>query len=211
MNNELLSFDEWLASVDMPDGKRRILQAAVKLFAENGFHATSTATIAKEAGLSDAAMFRHFKNKDALLESILTPLFDQLMPNFSEQFVTALHNQATTMNDLIAFIIADRWTFINKNNQVIQILLGEIMSNPAFRQQMVDALTSRFNEVLTILETRLRADQTTSPNVTSLDLVRLIVGQLATHFMMTYKFHAQLDDATVVANIIQLTQKAIRI
>ena len=211
MNNELLSFDEWLASVDMPDGKRRILQAAVKLFAENGFHATSTATIAKEAGLSDAAMFKHFKNKDALLEAILTPLFDQLMPNFSEQFVTALHNQATTMNDLIAFIIADRWTFINKNNQVIQILLGEIMSNPAFRQQMVDTLTSRFNEVLTILETRLRADQTTSPNVTSLDLVRLIVGQLATHFMMTYKFHAQLDDATVVTNIIQLTQKAIRI
>lgn len=48
-----------------------ILEAALRLFAVEGYHSTSTSKIAKEAGVSEGLIFRHFKNKEGLLEAIL--------------------------------------------------------------------------------------------------------------------------------------------
>ncbi len=55
----------------MTDKKEKILQAALKLFAEEGFRPTSTSKIAKKACVSEGLIFRHFGNKDGLLEAII--------------------------------------------------------------------------------------------------------------------------------------------
>ena len=47
------------------------MKAALELFAREGFAATSTSRIAKHAGVSEGLIFRHFKNKNGLLEAIL--------------------------------------------------------------------------------------------------------------------------------------------
>lgn len=51
--------------------KDDILQAALTLFANEGFSATSTSKVAKAAGVSEGLIFRHYKNKNGLLEAIL--------------------------------------------------------------------------------------------------------------------------------------------
>lgn len=51
--------------------QKNILASALRLFAAEGFHATSTSKIAREAGVSEGLIFRHFTNKDGLLEAIL--------------------------------------------------------------------------------------------------------------------------------------------
>ena len=57
----------------MPADARReqILQTAVNLFSQRGFKGTTTKEIAKAAGVSEAIIFRHFANKDALYGAIL--------------------------------------------------------------------------------------------------------------------------------------------
>jgi len=52
--------------------KEKILFAALKLFANEGYDATSTSKIAKAAQVSEGLIFRHFTNKKGLLEAILT-------------------------------------------------------------------------------------------------------------------------------------------
>ncbi|GAA4787842.1 hypothetical protein GCM10023231_14980 [Olivibacter ginsenosidimutans] len=47
--------------------REKIMQAALLLFAENGYADTSTKLIAKEASVSEALIFKHFENKDKLL------------------------------------------------------------------------------------------------------------------------------------------------
>jgi TetR/AcrR family transcriptional regulator len=54
-----------------PDRRYRILQAAVLLFSEKGFDATTTREIARAAGISEAVIFRHFQSKDELYAAIL--------------------------------------------------------------------------------------------------------------------------------------------
>jgi AcrR family transcriptional regulator len=57
----------------MTGDKRReqILQTAVTLFSQRGFKGTTTKEIARVAGVSEAMVFRHFENKDALYGAIL--------------------------------------------------------------------------------------------------------------------------------------------
>jgi len=51
--------------------KQDILDAALKLFTENGARATSTKSIAAAADTSEALIFKHFGTKDNLLEEII--------------------------------------------------------------------------------------------------------------------------------------------
>ena len=46
--------------------KKDILQAAMKLFAEKGVDGVSVKEIGAEAGVTDAAIYKHFTNKDAV-------------------------------------------------------------------------------------------------------------------------------------------------
>lgn len=69
-------------AVDVPDEaigrkKRRphrrdeILAAATRLFAEKGYHATGMDDIGAAAGITGPAIYRHFKNKDDILETLM--------------------------------------------------------------------------------------------------------------------------------------------
>jgi AcrR family transcriptional regulator len=52
-------------------GKRDlIINAALKLFVENGFHGTATSKIAQEAGVATGTLFQYFKSKDELVIAI---------------------------------------------------------------------------------------------------------------------------------------------
>ena len=65
-----------MARVATARGERRerILASATSLFEENGFHGAGIDDIAAAAGVTGPAIYRHFKNKDA----VLVALFDRL-------------------------------------------------------------------------------------------------------------------------------------
>ena len=50
-----------------PDARGRLLQAAVELFDDRGYDATTAAQIAERAGLTKTTLFRHFADKREIL------------------------------------------------------------------------------------------------------------------------------------------------
>ena len=52
------------------DKRQRILEAALKLFVELGFHATPTSKIAQEAGVANGTLFHYFKTKEELVVAL---------------------------------------------------------------------------------------------------------------------------------------------
>jgi AcrR family transcriptional regulator len=55
----------------MTDKQKNILEAALQLFAKEGYNGTATSKIAKKAGVSEGLIFRHFGNKAGLLDAIM--------------------------------------------------------------------------------------------------------------------------------------------
>lgn len=51
--------------------KQKIADAAQQLFAERGYESTPTLLIARQAGVSEALIFKHFGSKDQLLEYVI--------------------------------------------------------------------------------------------------------------------------------------------
>ena len=62
-----------------PDKRERILKAAIKVFAKNGFYATRVSEIAKAAGVADGTIYLYFKNKDDVLITIFQDGLEQLL------------------------------------------------------------------------------------------------------------------------------------
>jgi TetR/AcrR family fatty acid metabolism transcriptional regulator len=61
-------------------GKReRILEAAVRVFARKGFHATRVSEVAKAAGVADGAIYLYFESKDRLLISLFEHRVERLL------------------------------------------------------------------------------------------------------------------------------------
>ena len=57
---------------------RQILEAAIAVIAENGYHGSQIAKIAKEAGVADGTIYLYFKNK----EDLLIKMFAESMGEF---------------------------------------------------------------------------------------------------------------------------------
>jgi TetR/AcrR family fatty acid metabolism transcriptional regulator len=53
-----------------PEKRRAILHAAVRVFAEKGYHGCRVADVASAAGVAYGLVYHYFRNKDELLESV---------------------------------------------------------------------------------------------------------------------------------------------
>ena len=55
--------------------QQKMLRAAVKLFLEKGYEGTTTAEIARAAGMTPSSFFRAFPSKEALLLELVRRMF----------------------------------------------------------------------------------------------------------------------------------------
>ncbi len=74
-----------------------IIQAAFSLFLERGFHGTSMRQIASKAGLTVAAAYNHFKNKEKLYEAVL-----RLHQPYAHVLPALANAQGETVEELLA-------------------------------------------------------------------------------------------------------------
>lgn len=71
-------------SRDRTDKHELILEAAIRVFAQKGFHGARISDVADEAGVADGTIYLYFKNKDDLLLSIFEEKMDLLLAGLGE-------------------------------------------------------------------------------------------------------------------------------
>jgi len=67
------------------DKYHRILEAAVKVFAEQGFFQSTVSQIAREAGVADGTIYLYFKNKEDILVQFFSYKARQVFARFREE------------------------------------------------------------------------------------------------------------------------------
>jgi AcrR family transcriptional regulator len=62
-----------------PDRRRQILDAAVRVFARQGFHACRVSDIADEAGVAYGLLYHYFRSKEEVLDTVFLERWDVLL------------------------------------------------------------------------------------------------------------------------------------
>jgi len=63
----------------------QIIEAAIKVIAENGFHGSQVSKVAKAAGVADGTIYLYFKNKEDILISVFTEKMGQFVENIKNE------------------------------------------------------------------------------------------------------------------------------
>ncbi|HPE18425.1 MAG TPA: TetR/AcrR family transcriptional regulator [Tenuifilaceae bacterium] len=79
--------------------KQKIVDAALELFAEAGFHTTSISQIARKAGISKGLMYNYFESKEELLKEIVFEGIEYITQSFDPN-----HDGILTKDELLLFI-----------------------------------------------------------------------------------------------------------
>ena len=67
------------------DRRTAIIRTAQKVFVEKGFYRTTTCELAEAAGVSEALLFKHFPNKEALYTAIQMSCFKEQGSKIAER------------------------------------------------------------------------------------------------------------------------------
>ncbi|MED4224218.1 TetR/AcrR family transcriptional regulator [Neobacillus cucumis] len=114
----------------------QIIDAAVVVIAENGYHQAQVSKIAKQAGVADGTIYLYFKNK----EDILISLFEEKMGEFVEKIEEKIAGKVTAGEKLL-IMIETHFQLLSEDHHMA------IVTQLELRQSNKD-LRLRINEVL---------------------------------------------------------------
>ncbi len=115
---------------------RQIIDAAVIVIAENGYHQAQVSKIAKQAGVADGTIYLYFKNK----EDILISLFQEKMGNFVEMAEEKIVGTESAAEKL-RMIVESHFQILSEDRHLA------IVTQLELRQSNID-LRHKINEVL---------------------------------------------------------------
>ena len=98
-----------------------IMDTALRLFAEKGYHQTSISQIAREAGMSKGLMYNYFDSKEALLGEIFQEGFNQAYENFDQNQDGILQKE-----EFVDFVYRIK-SLIDGNHNFWQLLVNLIL------------------------------------------------------------------------------------
>ena len=93
----------------------RILEAAIKVFARQGFYQSTVAQIAREAGVADGTIYLYFKNKD----DILVHFFNYRTKQVFDQFRAAVNEADNSLDKLRNLIQRHLMEFQRDRNMAV--------------------------------------------------------------------------------------------
>jgi AcrR family transcriptional regulator len=93
-----------ISKLSSEERRAAIIQAVRKVFAERGFHGTTTRALADAAGVSEALLFKHFPNKEALFSAMQLSCCNAQHHGTIER-LSALEPSASTLVLMVHFLV----------------------------------------------------------------------------------------------------------
>lgn len=145
---------------NLTEKQKRVLQASLELFASQGFEATTSQQIAKRAGVSVGSVYHTFPTKQAILVAVLAPIFEGTMDTVANQFNDNTFGKGfESVEELIKVTIADRFYFADKNINVIRLMLGQMLVNSVFVEDLKNFFEQQAKQLVLPTIVRLQAEQ----------------------------------------------------
>jgi AcrR family transcriptional regulator len=104
--------------------KELIMETALELFAENGFHATSISRIAKKAGISKGLTYNYFESKQEILDELIQHGFDAIYDSLD------LNKDGIVTKEEFIHFIRHNFTLLRENMQHWKLFFSLMLQPP---------------------------------------------------------------------------------
>jgi TetR/AcrR family transcriptional regulator, fatty acid metabolism regulator protein len=133
-------------SIVQEDRRRRILSAAVRVFARRGYHGSRVGDIASEAGVAHGLLYHYFSSKDEVLETVFRENFGELLERF--RAVEAADEPAPEKLEGIAKILLRTW---RNDPDLVTVMVRDVARSPQLQSQ-VDEVREAFAILQRVIE-----------------------------------------------------------
>jgi AcrR family transcriptional regulator len=123
------------------DTRTKILQAALQLFARQGYDGTTTRDLAKLAGVAEGTLFRHFANKKAILIEVATTGWVDIL--------TDLLTELSEMGSYkaVSQVMRRRMLNMRKNGDLLRVCFIEAQYHPELKETIQAEVISKMTDV----------------------------------------------------------------
>ncbi|MEM9908074.1 MAG: TetR/AcrR family transcriptional regulator [Cyanobacteria bacterium P01_D01_bin.44] len=123
------------------DTQKRILKAAQRLFARQGYGGTTTRDLAQAAGVAEGTLFRHFENKKAILIEVATQGWVELLTDL----LTELSEMASYK--AVAQVMRRRMLNLAANTDMLRVCFMEAQFHPELRERIQTEVILKMTDV----------------------------------------------------------------
>src|SRR5690348_9762595 len=113
------------------DKRRLLLDAAVRVFARKGYHASRVGDIAEEAGVAHGLLYHYFKSKDEVLEAVFHENWSVLLERIAG--VEETDEPAADQLRHIAAIVLRTWLHLP---DVVRVVVREFGRSPELAERI---------------------------------------------------------------------------
>ena len=99
--------------------QEQIIETAIKIIAEKGIQNLTTKNLAKEIGISEPALYRHFDNKLEILKAVIVYFQSKMKPAIGQ-----LNNSTDTLSKIESFIL-EHLKIISNNPNFAKVIFSE--------------------------------------------------------------------------------------
>jgi len=125
------------------DKYHRILNAAVRVFARQGFFQSTVSQVAREAGVADGTIYLYFKNK----EDILVQFFSYRARQVFDDFKIAVDRAESAFGKLKCLIGRHLATFQEDRHMAV-VYLSEIHQISRVAEPQIRAMSQRYADIV---------------------------------------------------------------
>ena len=126
------------------DKYRRILEAAIKVFAEQGFFHSTISQIAREAGVADGTIYLYFKNKDDILLNFFNYKTKQVFDGFRREV-----DKADNSLDKLRFLIRRHLGEFQKDRNMAVVYQAETHQNRRLAEEQIKEMAKMYLDLVT--------------------------------------------------------------
>jgi len=127
--------------VQMTDKQKAVVRAAVELFSEKGYAATSTKEIAKGAGVAEGTIFKQYPTKKDLILWITERIIvTALIPLISSGLSELLAEPYRTREEFLGALFQNRMELFREGLPLFKIVLQEVPFHPEIRAMLIEQI-----------------------------------------------------------------------
>ncbi|MBN2283802.1 MAG: TetR/AcrR family transcriptional regulator [Deltaproteobacteria bacterium] len=129
---------------------QEILDAAIRVFNSKGYNAATTAEIAREAGISEPIMYKHFGSKPELFLACFRSISDELLEAYREVYKNTVDNEVGYLEG-VARVYID-FVENNPHKSMFLVHLLSYRDKPEFERVFMDFMDASIEGVRRIIE-----------------------------------------------------------